>query len=400
MKKQRKPPTRAEAYLTASMKNMRKAMPELSMEQFVIHNLQTLFGMEREEYLEQTPHDKGNGYYERSLRSLMKNGIVIEVPRTRNNGFAPIAMQLFKMSQEQVNDLCLTLYKKGMTTRDISDVMESYFGNAMSHTTINKLAEQFHDIRLAWERSPLDETYSVVYADCIFVTVRRDDSYSNEAVYICYGVNSENKRELLALSVNPTESATVWEEVFAEMKSRGVKQTRLVIADGLSGMESSVLKAFAGAEFQKCVVHKMRSIMLTVRPKDKLAVAEDLKNVFDNFDALATLEKALQKVETFCLKWEGKYSGIRQHFREGTREYYFTYIKFPPEVRRLIYTNNSIENLNRSIRKGTKNKLSFENPETLLDYVFIIIKEFESKNWSRYPVHQFSFIHTDQTQLS
>ena len=123
---------------------MRAALPDLTMEQLAIQNLQTLFGLEREEYLEKAVADKGNGYYSRSLQSLLKNGITINVPRTRDGELAPIAIQLFKINQDQVNDLVLTLYKKGMTTRDISDVMTDFFGNSVSHTTVANLAEQFH----------------------------------------------------------------------------------------------------------------------------------------------------------------------------------------------------------------------------------------------------------------
>lgn len=385
---------RANTYLAASMKNMRLALADLSMEEFVKQNLQIMFGMEREEYLEKALEDKGNGYYSRGLKSLMKGGLVIEVPRTRDNGFSPVALQLFNMSQEQVNDLCLTLYKKGMTSRDVSEVMESFFGNSVSHTTINKLSEQFHAIRMAWENSPLEKHYLAIFADCIFITVRRGDSYAKEAVYVCYGVNEEYKRELLGLSINPTESIDKWETVFGSLKGRGVEQVDLIVADGINLLEDVVLKTFRGAKFQKCVVHKMRNIMLGIRPKDKAEVAQDLKHVFDNFSSVSTKQEAKNKATEFCKKWKTKYPDIHRSFREDTFDYYLTYIDFPVDVRRLIYTTNSIENLNRGIRKGTKNKLSFESPETLLDYVFIIIKEFETKNWSKFPVHQFSLMHS------
>jgi len=167
--------------------------------------------------------------------------------------------------------------------------------------------------------------------------------------------------------------------------------------DGITGMEDVVMEAWQKTKLQKCVVHKMRNVLNDIRPKEKAAVAEDLKQVFDNFDAGATRENAYKKIEAFIAKWETKYPTIDKHFNEKTLAYYFTYIDYPPEVRRMIYTTNSIENLNKHIRKGTKNKLSFESPERLLDYVFIIIKEFEHKNWSRFPVNQFSVIHSAQT---
>ena len=388
--------TRAEKYLMASMKNLREALPNLTMEEFARLQIQTLFGLEREEYLDQITTDKGNGYYSRSLHSLMKNGIVIKVPRTRKGGFAPIAFELFKMSQEQVNELVLTLYKKGMTTRDVEDVMKQFFGNSVSHTTVSELAEQFHVIRKAWENSRLDNSYRVIYCDCIFITVRRGDTYEKEAVYIAYGVNKANKRELLALTIEPTESTTTWKNLFEQMQSRGVKEVGLVVADGIVGLEDKVMEVWRGTKFQKCVVHKERTILATIRSKDKPAVALDLKQVFDNFGETATVEKARDKITTFIEKWQSIYPTIDRFFNADTIDYYFTYLQFPAEVRRFIYTTNSIENLNRSIRKGTKNKLSFQKPKRLLDYVFIIIKEFEEKHW-QYPVHQYGFIHIGET---
>jgi putative transposase len=390
--------TRSELFLETAVKNMRAALSDLSMEQFVMQNMQTLFGIEREEYLENATNDKGNGYYSRSFQTLMKNGIQINVPRTRNNGFSPIALQLFKMSQEQVNELVLTLYKKGMTTRDVADVMTDFFGDSVSHTTVANLAEQFHDIRTAWEKSKLNNTYKAIFCDCIFITVRRGDSYEKEAVYVTYGVTEDNKRELLALEISPTESTSTWKKIFYSLKRKGVSNVSLVIADGITGMEDVVMEAWKKTKLQKCVVHKMRNVLLDIRPKEKKEVAEDLKHVFDNFDLNSTKETAIEKAEIFCNKWRDKYKNIDKHFNKKTFEYYLTYIDYPPEVRRMIYTTNSIENLNKHIRKGTKNKLSFESPERLLDYVFIIIKEFENKNWSRFPVHQFSFIHSDETQ--
>lgn len=387
--------TRSDIFLESSVKNMRAALPDLSMEQFVIKNLETLFGLERAEYLDQATKDKGNGYYSRSFQSLMKNGIQISVPRTRTGDFAPLALQLFKMNQDQVNELVLTLYKKGMTTRDIAEVMTDFFGDSVSHTTVSNLAEQFHGIRTAWEKSKLDDTYHAIFCDCIFITVRRGDSYEKEAVYVAYGVTSCNTRELLALAISPTESTTTWRDIFVSLKERGVANVSLVIADGITGMEDIVMESWKKTKLQKCVVHKMRNVLNDIRPKEKALVAEELKEVFNNFDVNSTKEKACEKVTTFCDKWRPMYKTIDKHFNEKTLNYYFTYIDYAPEIRRMIYTTNSIENLNKHIRKGTKNKLSFESPERLLDYVFIIIKEFEYKNWSRFPVSQFSFIHRD-----
>ncbi len=207
-----------------------------------------------------------------------------------------------------------------------------------------------------------------------------------------YGVKNDNRRELLTLEVVPSESATTWGELFDDLKNRReVEKVDLIVADGLSGLEDEVHRVFPEADFQKCVVHKMRNILNKTRPKEKTEVARDLKEVFNNFSENSSLEKAEMKLKLFIEKWKSKYPNIDRFFKEGKIEYYFTYIKYHHTVRRMIYTTNSIENLNRAIRKATKNKLSFESPGTLLDYVFMVIKKFEEKNWLKYPIHNYKY---------
>jgi putative transposase len=384
-----------EKILEANIKNLRNSMTELSLDQFLVSTIDSLMEMEREEYLEQAKsenkEEKGNGFYGKAFNSLSKNCLRIHVPRSRSGDFSPNTLELVKMSQEQVNDLCLSLYKKGMTSRDIADLMKEMFGEGVSATKVSKLSQVFGKFREAWENSQLEKRYLAMFCDCLFITVRRGDSYSKEAVYIAYGVRDDLKREILCLSINPTESAQEWGEIFEKLKGRGVETINLIIADGLKGLEEEVHRVFPKTKFQKCVVHKMRNILNKTRPKDKDALSQDLKTVFDNFDESATLEKAKEKTEAFCKKWEKTYPKIRRFFDEKTTDYLFTYIQFPPRVRRMIYTTNSLENVNRIIRKGTKNKLSFESPETLLDYVFMIVKDFEERNFMKFAVSEFKY---------
>lgn len=389
--------------LENNLKNLRTSTTEMSLDNFIVSTIDSLMMIEREEYLNQAKiNDKGNGFYGRAFKALTKNCLTINVPRTRTGEFNPNALELVKINQEQVNNLCLSLYKRGMTSRDISGLIKELFGDEISATKITNLSKVFNDFRKAWENSQLEKKYKVVFCDCLFITTRRDNSYSNEAVYVAYGVREDNKRELITLNINPTESASVWGELFDELKNKkGVENIDLIVADGILGLENEAHRVFPKAHFQKCAVHKMRAILNKTRPKDKAEMAEDLKEMFDNFSENSTIEKALKKVDSFTKKWENKYSRIDRFFKEGNIEYYFTYIKFNPKIRRMIYTTNSIENLNRIIRKATKNKLSFESPDNLLDYVFMVIKEFEEKNWMKYAIHNFNFLTLytgDQTQ--
>jgi transposase-like protein len=383
--------------LLSNLKSLRSSFDNLSLDKFTLLSLETLMLFERSEYLEQLKQDgvrdKGNGTYPRVFKSLSRNSMIVNIPRTRYTDFKPLALEILKYQQDQINDLVLKLYRKGLTCRDVSDILKNFFGEDISYSQVSNLAERFNDLRLAWENSPLDLFYKVIYMDAIYITVKRVDSYAKEPVHIIYGVRSDNKRELLYLDINPVESSSSWAEGLANIKKRGVKEISLVVADGIPHLEDEVHKYFPGASFQKCVVHKMRGCLNKVRPKDKQQIADDLKYVFDNFDKNSTIKDANQKLRDFVTKWESTYPSITKTFeieQDKNIEYYFTYIRFPVQIRRMIYTTNSIESLNKKIRKATKNKQSFETTDRLLDYIFIIIKDFEEENWMKYPVSTFS----------
>lgn len=380
--------------LLLGLKNLRLSLNSFSLEQFVVNTLEMLMWLEWDEYLQNLKDsgfkDKGNGTYPRSFKSLSQNSLMIHIPRTRTGEFKPFVLEFLKYNQEQVNDLVLTLYRKGLTTRDVSDILKNFFGTEISFSQVSNLAERFNELRLAWENSVLEKHYKVVYCDAIYITLRRGDSYAKEPVHIMYGVRQDNKRELLFLDVNPTESANTWGSYLKILHKRGVNAIDLIVADGLKGLEEEIHKAYPGTLFQKCVVHKMRNILNKTRPKDKDEIAKDLKKVFDNFDESSTIKNAQNKLETFVIKWQNSYQSIKNYFNDELMEYYFIYIKFPCNIRRMIYTTNSIESLNKKIRKATKNKQSFEKQERLLDFLFVIIKDFELTNWMKYPVSAFS----------
>lgn len=380
--------------LEKSIKSLRENLDSLSMDKFVATTIESLMSMERDEYLEKVDDpvtDKGNGHYERTLRSFSKNALLVNVPRTRQ-GLSLTTLELLKVNREQMDNMVLALYKRGMTGGDIESFLRETFNEKVSPAQISELAETFHRFREAWLNSKLEKHYKAVFGDVVFVTVKRGGEYEKEGVFVAYGVREDNKRELLILDVNPTESAEYWGELLKELKEqRGVETVDLFVADGLKNLEDEVKKVYPKADFQKCVFHRMKNFTNRTAPKDKAAVSEDLKKVFDNFSSDATVEKALKKKDDFLKKWGGKYPSFNDLLAEENTEYYFTYIKYAPEVRRMIYTTNSIENLNRQIRKTTKNKLSFESPERLLDYLFMILKDFEEKNLMKRTVSNYQY---------
>lgn len=385
--------------LEKSIKSLRENLSSLSMDKFVATTIETLMNIERGEYLEKVNDpevDKGNGYYSRAMKTLSRSSIFVNIPRTRTGLFSPATLELLKINREKVDEIALSLYKKGMTSQDIQSFLDEIFEEKLSPSKISNLAKAFNKFRMAWQNAKLEKYYKVVFGDVIFVTIRRGDGYAKEGVFVAYGVRDDNRRELLILELNPTESPQFWGEILKNLRDkRGVEEIGLFVADGIQYLEDEVLKIYPNTDFQKCVVHKMRNVLNKISPKDKNEVASDLKEVFDNFDKDATINKAMKKIAIFLEKWKQKYPNLKNYFKEGNIEYYFTYIKFSPLVRRMIYTTNSLENLNRQIRKTTRNKLSFESPERLLDYLFMVIKEFEEKNYMVYPVTNYKYFRKD-----
>lgn len=391
--------TKSEKLLFSSLKNLRENMTELSMDDFIKNTLATVMLMEREEYLlklNDPKKDKGNGFYGRAFNHLSKNSMVINIPRTRKGTLSLNSLELLKLNRDKLDEITLSLYKKGMTFNDIQSFLSEMFDHSISPSTITELTKTFTQFRQAWFNSKLEKHYLAVFCDVVFVTVKRGNSYAKEGVFIATGVREDFKRELLILDINPTEGASNWTDFLLNLRDkRGVEQIDLLIADGLPGLETELAKVYPKTDFQKCVVHKMRNILNKIKPKDKTEVAEDLKELFDNFESTDTLEKAEQKLEKVIEKWEKIYPSMKSQLDPDNPNsnilYYFTYIKYHPKVRRMIYTTNSIENLNRQVRKATKNKLSFESPENLLDYLFMIIKSFEEKNYMKYPIHDYKY---------
>ena len=210
--------------LHAGMANLFQSQSVLSITEFVITILEILMLLEREEYLKSAENQKdiGNGTYQRSFHALQSNNLLLRIPRTRTGQFAPLTLELLKKQQEQVNEFALLLYRKGMSSRDVSDVLQDFFGKSMSYETVNNLAESFHEIRKKWENTPLDAYYKVIYSDALYVPLKRNATYSKEALHVIYGIKENNTRELLLLEVNPTESAEVWGDYYEKLDRKSV----------------------------------------------------------------------------------------------------------------------------------------------------------------------------------
>ncbi len=273
-----------EKMIFAGLQNLFTSQDELNFDKFSVVVLESLMLIEREEYLKSSKGntDYGNGSYIRDFKSLRTNSLQISIPRSRNGFFKPMVLELIKQQKEQVNQLALLLYRKGLSTRDVSSIMEEFFGESISRDSVNNLAESFRDIRNSWLKRPLDTYYKAIYCDAMYVPLKRNNSYTKEAVHIIYGVKDDNTRELLLLEVNPTEGSNIWGEYLLKLSERGVDQVDLIVVDGIQHFDNEAIKVYPEADIQRCVVHLQRNMLNKIRPKDKEDFSIDLKEIFNN----------------------------------------------------------------------------------------------------------------------
>lgn len=364
-----------------------KELTKLSTDELIVEVLECFLKIERKEFLKHASGDKGNGYYPKAFQGISKDNLQLRIPRTRVNGFKPALLEIVKRDEELVKELALDLYTVGVSSRDTEKVLDRYFSKQLSHTTIVNLSNEYEKARLNWEKKKLREYYKVVFVDAMYIPLRRLDRYAQEAILIAVGMTEDNKREILAFEVMPTEGATLYEEMFRDIKERGTKRIDLVVGDGLKGLGEAIQRVYSKTGFQECTVHKKRNILNKVRTKDKEEIAKDLRKVFELFDKEETEETGDQRIEDFLNKWKEKYPTIGRQFKD--RRYLFTYTNFDPEIRRYIYTTNSLENMNSRIRKAMRNKLSFKSEKGLRNYLFLVMMEYEEGVLMKHEVNQF-----------
>ena len=326
--------------------------------------LEAMMLAEREEYkLEKG--DLSNGYRPRRLLGA-KRIIELSVPRTRYGNFYPILLAIFKDQQAEMEQLSFLLYTQGLTTEQIGAVFEQLYANHYSKQSISRLAQGAHQEVLAWLERPLDPYYPLVYIDCIFVPVRGGETVSQEAIYTLLAVKADQKREVLGIVCHPSESAQGWSEVFGKLKERGVQELGLVISDGLVGIEQAVASHFSGVSHQRCVVQLKRRLAKLVKQEDRRKLQDDLGAVFQMDRPEDTPEAGYKRWEGFLEVWGRKYRSIRTMCGKVRYRLYFTYLKYAPAVRRMIYTTNWVERLNRDYKRVLPMRGALPSEESLL----------------------------------
>jgi len=353
---------------------------------------ESILKAERVEFLanNQSEKNKANGYYSRLSKAINKY-FKLSIPRDRLGLFKPVFLDCIKEQDEKLMDLSFKLYTKGLSTREVGEILEEFYDKKISASWVSNITKNFQEERESWQNKKLEKNYYFVYIDALNIAVRRD-TVTKEAFYVVMGVKEDLTREVLGVYNIPTETIEGWREVFEDLKSRGLKKTLMIIADGLAELETIVGEEFPNAKFQKCITHKKRNIQLKVRSKDKGIISEDLKQVFQVGKENYTKELAKKSLNLFVKKWEPIYKNIGNYFPEKQQEYLFNYLDFPYEIQNMIYTTNWIERLNKTIRRTTKIRNSFPNVESALNLICAIIIDKEESNYGKYPVTAFSNI--------
>lgn len=350
---------------------------------------ETLLSHEREEFLanDSSFNNKANGYYARLAKGI-NSYFRLKVPRDRLGFFKPVFLDVIKHQDEKMLDLAFKLYVKGLTTREIEDIFVDVFDKKLSRTSISNITKNFEEERQNWLCRPLEDKYYFLFIDAIFIPVRRD-TVQKEPFYIVIGVKEDLKREILGVYNFPQETSEGWREVFKDLKTRNFKETLMVVADGLTGLDIAIKEELPGALLQRCLLHKMRNILIRIRSKDKKEVMEDFKNILKIGNPMYSIEEAKIYLNKFLNKWKKSYPYLGLLFKENELSYYFNYLKFPYQIQKMIYTTNWIERLNREIRRTQRFRCSFPNVESALNLICARLFDFEERVY-KYPITAFA----------
>lgn len=300
----------------------------------------------------------------------------LTTPRDRDGSFEPQLVGKHQRRFTSMSDKILSLYAKGMTTREIEATFLEMYGAEVSPTLISKVTDAVMDEVIEWQSRPLDAVYPIVYLDCIVVKVRQDKQVINKSIFLALGVNLEGHKDLLGMWIAENEGAKFWLNVLTELQNRGVKDILIACVDGLKGFPDAINTVYPNTRIQLCIVHMVRNSVKFVPWKDYKPVTADLKQIYQS----VTEEEALKALDSFAERWDGKYPQISKSWRSHWHNLN-TLFDYPEDIRKAIYTTNAIESLNSVIRKAIKKRKLFPSDDSARKVVYLAILD-ASKKWT------------------
>lgn len=327
--------------------------------------------------------DYRNGTKSKTLRSTVGE-IPIAVPKDRDGDFEPKVVPKYKKDISDIESKVISLSAKGLTTRQISSVIEDIYGCEISGGMVSNITDKIMPDIEAWQNRPLSAVYPIVFVDCIHFSVRDEHIVKKLAAYIILGISIDGHKEVLSITVGENESAKFWLSVLNSLKNRGVKDIFVLCADGLSGIKESIATAFPKTEYQRCIVHQVRNTLKYVANKDMKEFAKDLKTIYHAADEKTGYEQMLKVKE----KWDAKYPNAMERWVNNW-DVISPIFKFSETVRKVIYTTNAIESLNSAYRRLNSQRSVFPSDTALLKALYLSTFEATKKwtmplrNWGR-----------------
>lgn len=340
-----------------------------------------------------------NGSYPKKVKTQSLGDMILSIPRDRNSEFEPRLIPKGSRMSDQLEESIIGMYSRGMTTSDICQQVKEVYGVDVSAGTISNVTDRIHEHVKEWQNRPLEPVYFVVWMDGIVLKVKQGGKYINKCIYLVIGLRQDGLKEVLGMWMAETESASFWMSALTDLKARGVEDILIACTDNLKGFTDAIKGVFPQCITQLCIVHQIRNSCKYVVWKDRKAFCADLKNVY----GATNREVAEQELDKFDSAWGGKYRHAIQSWRTNW-DNLTSYFYFPLEIRKIIYTTNTIENLNRGIRKYTKTKVQFTDDQAAQKAVYLAIINIEKKwsmpihNWG-YLLHQFLTIFDNRCRL-
>ena len=353
------------------LKQLIKGLVERAMQGEMNHHL----GYEKHNARGNNSGNSRNGKSQKTLKGDFGE-MTIDVPRDRNGTFVPQIIEKNQTRFKGFDDKIISMYARGMTTREIAAHLEEIYGIDVSPDLISDVTNSVMEEVREWQNRPLDAVYPIVFLDAIRSKVRDDGHVKNKAVYLAIGVNLRGLKEVLGIWVQQTEGAKFWLQVVTELKNRGVQDILIACVDGLKGFPDAINAVFPQTDVQLCIVHMVRNSLKFVSWKDKRELAKDLRKVY----RAVSEEQAKEKLDEFSRKWDDRYSMVSKSWRENW-ENLIPFLAYPEDIRKAIYTTNAIESMNMSLRKVTKNRGSFPNDEAVVKLMYLALRNI-SKKWT------------------
>ena len=317
-----------------------------------------------------------NGTKKKTLRSNYGE-FEIDVPQDRQSSFEPEVVKKRQKDISNIDQKIISLYAKGMTTRQIAEQMEEIYGFECSESFISNVTDKIIGEIEDWQKRPLDEVYPIVFIDAVHFSVREDNRIKKLAAYVILGYSKDGMKEILSLEIGENESSRYWLGVLNNLKNRGIKDIMVLCADGLSGIKEAINAAFPETEYQRCIVHQVRNTLKYVAYKDMKIFANDLKGIYLAPDEKTGYEE-LEKVKS---KWEQIYPNVMKSW-EVNWDVLSPIFKFSKDVRKVIYTTNAIESLNSTYKKLNSQRRVFPSDKALLKSLYLASSE-ATKKWTQ-----------------